>query len=159
MAGLNRVTLVGNLGKDPEVRYTQGGTAVANFSLATTEKWKDKDGKEQEKTEWHRIIVWGKQAENCGEYLAKGRQVLIEGRLQTREWKDKDDKRQWSTEVVASHVMFLGTKGEGRPPAAPEETYDADPRAAQTQSSSFNGGMAPSRPSGQPGPSDEDIPF
>ena len=88
--GLNKVLLMGNLGRDPEVRFTAGGTSVANFSIATNESWKDKNGQLQEKTEWHRIVVWGKLAELCGEYLKKGRQAFIEGRLQTREWTDKE---------------------------------------------------------------------
>ena len=86
MAGLNKVMLIGNLGKDPEVRYTPSGQAVANFNIATNESWTDKAGQKQERTEWHRIVVWGKAAELCGEYLSKGRQVYIEGKLQTREW-------------------------------------------------------------------------
>ncbi|PIR20653.1 MAG: single-stranded DNA-binding protein [Deltaproteobacteria bacterium CG11_big_fil_rev_8_21_14_0_20_47_16] len=116
MASLNRVMLIGNLGADPEVRYTPGGQPVATFNIATTERWTDKGGQKQEKTEWHRIVVWGKQAENCKEYLSKGRPVFIEGRLQTREWNDKEGKKRWTTEVVASLVQFLGTRsGSDRP--------------------------------------------
>lgn len=112
MASVNKVLLIGNLGKDPEVRYTQGGAAVANFSVATNEKW-TKDGQAQEKTEWHRIVVWGKTAENCGQYLKKGRSVYIEGRLQTRKWQDKEGRDQYTTEIVAQFVQFLGSKGDG----------------------------------------------
>jgi single-strand DNA-binding protein len=109
MAGsLNSVNLIGHLGKDPEVRYTGGGQAVANFSLATSDTWKDKNGEKQERTEWHRIVVWGKQAEHCGEYLRKGRLVHIEGRLQTREWDDKDGQKRHTTEIIANRVTFLG---------------------------------------------------
>jgi single-strand DNA-binding protein len=109
MAGsVNSVNLIGHLGKDPEVRYTGGGQAVANFSLATSDTWKDKNGEKQERTEWHRIVVWGKQAEHCGEYLRKGRLVHIEGRLQTREWDDKDGQKRYTTEIIANRVTFLG---------------------------------------------------
>lgn len=114
MSGVNKVILVGNLGKDPEVRFTPGGQAVANFSVATNEAWTDKDGKKQERTEWHRIVVWGKQAELCGQYLTKGRQVYLEGRLQTREY-EKDGQKKYSTEVVANQVVFLaGDKGKAK---------------------------------------------
>ncbi len=109
MASVNKVILIGNLGSDPEVRFTTGGQAVANFNIATNENWKDKGGQDQERTEWHKIVVWGKQAENCGEYLKKGRTVYIEGRLQTREWNDKDGNKRYTTEVVAQTVQFLGS--------------------------------------------------
>jgi single-strand DNA-binding protein len=108
MASVNKVILVGNLGRDPELRYTQGGQAVANFSLATTENFSNRDGQRQERTEWHRIVVWGKTAENCAQYLSKGRSVYIEGRIQTREWEDKEGQKQRTTEVVAQTVQFLG---------------------------------------------------
>ncbi len=111
--GVNKVILIGNLGADPEVRFTPGGQAVANFRVATSESWNDKNGQKQEKTEWHRIVAWGKLAELCGEYLKKGRQAYIEGRLQTREWTDKEGKKNWSTEIVANQVTFLGQKGDG----------------------------------------------
>src|SRR4029079_7087635 len=114
MAGVNKVILVGNLGKDPEVRYTPGGQAVANFTIATNENWTDKQGQKQERTEWHKIVVWGKAAELCGEYLSKGRQVYIEGRLQTREWTNKEGAKQYTTEVVANPVggvVFFGGGG------------------------------------------------
>jgi single-strand DNA-binding protein len=115
--GVNKVILVGNLGADPEVRFTPGGQAVAKFSIATGESWKDKNGQKQERTEWHRIVVWGKLAELCGEYLAKGRQCYVEGRLQTREWTDKEGKKNYTTEVVAQNVTFLGGRaGEGASP-------------------------------------------
>lgn len=111
MAGVNKVILVGNLGKDPEVRYTKSGQAVANFSLATSEKWTDKDGQKKEQVEWHRITVWGKLAEICGEHLLKGKQVYIEGRLQTREWEDNDGNKRQTTEVVANNMTMLGQVG------------------------------------------------
>jgi single-strand DNA-binding protein len=109
---VNKVILVGNLGKKPELRYTPSGQAVANFTLATNERFGGKDGQPaQERTEWHRIVVWGRTAENCGQYLDKGRQVYIEGRLQTREWQDKEGQKRQTTEVVATTVQFLGGRG------------------------------------------------
>ncbi len=106
---MNKVLLFGNLGRDPELRYTNGGQAVANFTLATSEKWGGKDGKpEQEKTEWHRIVVWGRQAENCQKFLTKGSQALIEGRIQSRDWEDKEGNKRTSTEIVAQRVQFVG---------------------------------------------------
>ena len=119
MASVNKVILIGNLGRDPELRYTQGGQGVANFTLATNERWKDKDGQNQERTEWHRIVVWGKQAENCAQYLQKGRSCYIEGRLQTREWEDKEGHKRQTTEIVAQNVTFLGGRdGAQRGPGA-----------------------------------------
>lgn len=113
MASVNKVFLIGNLGADPEVRYTPSSAAVANFRIATTEVWNDKAGERQERTEWHRIVVWGKQAEHCGEYLRKGRSVHIEGRLQTREWEDKSGQKRYTTEIVADRVTFLGSRADG----------------------------------------------
>lgn len=114
MASLNKVMLIGNLGQDPEVRFTPAGQPVATFNIATSERWTDKAGQKQEKTEWHRIVVWGKQAENCKEYLSKGRPVFVEGRLQTRDWTDKEGKKRYTTEIVANLVQFLGAPGERR---------------------------------------------
>src|SRR4051812_43877752 len=116
--GVNKVILIGNLGADPEVRFTQGGQAVANFRIATSDSWTDKQGQKQERTEWHRIVVWGKLAELCGQYLNKGRQCYVEGRLQTREWTDKEGKKNYTTEVVANQVTFLG-QGRGDGAGAP----------------------------------------
>jgi single-strand DNA-binding protein len=114
MASVNKVILVGNLGRDPELRYTQGGQPVANFTLATNESWNKKDGSgREERTEWHRVVAWGRTAELCAQYLAKGRTVYIEGRLQTREWENKEGQKQRTTEVVAQTVQFLGS-GPGR---------------------------------------------
>jgi single-strand DNA-binding protein len=135
--GVNVVHLVGRLGQDPELRYTQGGTPVGNFSLATGRKWKDKEGKINEETEWHKVVVWNKQAENCKEYLGKGSQAYVQGRLQTRKWEDKDGKDRWTTEVVANYVEFLDSKGDrggggrgGAPPPgdgdAPNDVDDSD---------------------------------
>src|SRR3954452_15223391 len=105
---VNKVILVGRLGQNPEVRYTPSGAAVANFSVATNEAWTDKSGQKQERTEWHKVVVWGKLAELCAQYLAKGRQCYIEGRLQTRQWQDKDGQTKYTTEVQAQTVQFLG---------------------------------------------------
>lgn len=107
MKGVNKVILIGRLGRDPEMRYTNGGNAVAAFSIATAESWKDKRGENQTRTEWHRIVVFGKLAEICGEYLSKGKQVFIEGRLQTRSW-EQDGITRYVTEIVASDVQMLG---------------------------------------------------
>jgi len=143
MAGVNKVILIGNLGRDPEIRYTQGGQAVANFTLATTESFTTREGKREERTEWHRIVVWGKTAELCTQYLAKGRSVYVEGRLQTREWEDKDGQKRRTTEVVAQTVQFLGgPRGAGAP-----GTPGGGPREG-----GFGGAEEP------PAPSD-DIPF
>jgi single-strand DNA-binding protein len=154
-SGVNKVILVGNLGKDPEVRYTPSGQAVANFTIATNEAWTGKDGQKQERTEWHRIVVWGKTAENCGEYLSKGRQVYIEGRLQTREWTNKEGAKQYTTEIVANQVTFLqgGERGQGRGAGrsnagAPADDFGPPPPDLDNSS----GGGAPK-------PSDDDIPF
>jgi len=110
---VNKVILVGRLGQNPEVRYTPGGAAVANFNIATSESWMDKSGQRQERTEWHRIVVWGKLAELCNQYLQKGRQVYVEGRLQTRQWQDKDGQTKYTTEVQAQTVQFLGAGAPG----------------------------------------------
>ncbi|MDD5711666.1 MAG: single-stranded DNA-binding protein [Smithellaceae bacterium] len=111
---INKAILVGRLGKDPEVRYTPDGTMVTNFSLATDEQWKDKAGEKVQKTEWHRIVTFGKLAEICGNYLAKGKLVYIEGKIQTRSWDDKDGVKRYSTEIVANNMMMLDSKGSGR---------------------------------------------
>src|SRR6188768_2502111 len=110
---VNKVILVGRLGQDPELKNTPGGAAVCNFSVATNEAWTDKSGQKQERTEWHRIVVWGKKAEVCSKYLSKGRQVYVEGRLRTRTWEDKEGGKRYTTEVVANDVQFLGSGGGG----------------------------------------------
>ena len=112
--GVNKVILIGNLGADPEIRYTTSGTAVATLRLATTESWMDKSGERTERTEWHRVIVWGKSAETASQYLSKGKQVYVEGRLQTREWTDKDGNKRFTTEINANQFVMLG-RGEGAP--------------------------------------------
>ncbi len=113
MASVNKVILVGNLGKDPEVRFTPSGRAVAKFSIATKESWMDQENSRQERTEWHNIVVWGKQAELCGQYLAKGRQVFIEGAIRSRNYDDKEGIKRYVTEIVAQRVQFLGGPGGG----------------------------------------------
>ncbi len=113
MASVNKVILLGNLGADPELRYTSGGSAVADLRLATNRRFKGRDGNWQDDTQWHRIVVWAKQAENCKEYLSKGSQVYIEGRLQTRQWEDRDGNKRYTTEVVADTVQFLSGRGGG----------------------------------------------
>ena len=113
---INKVMLIGRLGQDPELKYTPSGSAVANFSLATSESWNDKSGQKQERTEWHRIVVWGKLAELCNQYLAKGRQAFVEGSLQTRSWEDQQGNKKYTTEIVARNIQFLGGQaGAGAP--------------------------------------------
>jgi single-strand DNA-binding protein len=143
---VNKVILIGNLGQDPEVRYTQGGQAVAELRVATNEAWTDKQGQRQERTEWHRVVVWGKSAENCGKFLAKGRSVYVDGRLQTREWNDKEGNKRYTTEIVANDIQFLGGGGARAGGGEPPPLGDEPP----------SGGGRPA--SGQSGP-DDDIPF
>ena len=150
--GVNKVILVGNLGKDPEVRYSPSGGAVANITLATSESWKDKtSGEKQEKTEWHRIVFFGRLAEIAGEYLKKGAQIYIEGRLQTRKWQDKEGKDRYTTEIVANEMQMLGSR-EGRGVPADAETESAGAAPARSASS----GAAPKKTADD---FDDDIPF
>lgn len=130
MASVNKVILVGNLGKDPEVRYMLGGDAVANITLATTDSWKDKSGVKQEKTEWHRVSFFGRQAEVVGEYLRKGSQIYVEGRIQTRKWQDKEGQDRYTTEIVADRMQMLGGKSSGGGSFEVEDTQAAPARAA-----------------------------
>lgn len=109
---VNKVILIGRLGADPEVRFTQSGQAVATFTLATNERWTDRNGQKQERTEWHRVVVHGRSAEACGQHLRKGSQAYVEGRIQTREWQDKEGQKRTTTEIVALRVQFLGGRGE-----------------------------------------------
>ena len=132
---VNKVILVGRLGQNPEIRYTPSGAAVANFSIATNESWMDKAGQKQERTEWHKVVVWGKLAELCSQYLAKGRQAYVEGRLQTRQWQDKDNQTKYTTEVQAQTIQFLGSQaGVG----AGAQANPGQPRASSTGNSSVN---------------------
>ena len=132
MASVNKVILVGNLGRDPETRYTTGGDAVTNIRVATTDTWKDKNGEKQERTEWHTVVFFGRQAEIAGEYLKKGRQVYVEGRLQTRKWQDKDGQDRYTTEIVADRMQMLGSRegGAASAPEMAERHAAAEPRAA-----------------------------
>ena len=177
---VNKAIIIGRLGADPEVRYTQSGQSVANFNVATDESWTDKSGQKQEKVEWHRIVVWGRQAEHCGEYLRKGREVYIEGRIETREWQDRDGQRRFTTEIKAQNVTFLGSRNDNnsdsnrntsQAPAAGPATYQqATPAANPTNQAAgpayANNAPAPgpqAQPAqpGPPGPefNDDDIPF
>jgi len=143
MSGVNKVILVGNLGANPELRYTQGQQAVANLRLATTEKWTDKNGQKQEATEWHRVVVWGRQAEIAGQYLTKGRQVYVEGSIRTRQWQDQQGQKRYTTEIVARNIQMLGGRGE-RPA---EDMAGATVPPDDSVTGDFGGGP------------DDDIPF
>ena len=133
MRGVNKVILIGNLGRDPEVRYTRDGTAVATLNIATTETWTDQSGERQDRTEWHRVVAWSKLAEIAKEYLSKGQQVYIEGKLQTRSWDDRDGNKRYTTEVKAGQMVMLGgrrdagAREEPGPPPGPEseEPFEA----------------------------------
>ena len=151
MAGLNKVILIGNLGRDPELRYTQGGQAVANFTLATTESITKRDGEREDRTEWHRIVAWGKLAEICGEYLSKGKQIYLEGRIQTREWEDKEGNKRTTTEINAQTVQFIGGRG-GNTGDSAGDAAGGDPGSASGGGPSFGGGS-----DGPPPP--DDVPF
>jgi single-strand DNA-binding protein len=148
--GVNKAILIGNLGADPEVRFTPGGQAVANFRIATSESWTDKNGQKQDRTEWHRIVVWGKLAELCGEYLAKGRQCYVEGRLQTREWADKENRKNYTTEVVANSVVFLGSRDGAVAGAS---------RARPRNGAEEYGAPIPAEEASHPPATEDDIPF
>ncbi len=163
---VNRVFLIGHLGADPEVKYLPSGQAVCEMRLATSETFKDKQGEKQERTEWHRIVVWGKTAENCAQYLAKGRQIYVEGRLQTRSWDDKDGNKRYTTEIVANDVRFLGSGGgEGRGErgggdAQPRGEGRSEGRGQQRRAPAPQGsGMGDGPPDFPGGGSDDDIPF
>jgi single-strand DNA-binding protein len=160
MASVNRVILIGNLGRDPEVRYLPSGDAVANFSIATTEKWKDKNGEMQEQTEWHRISFFGRQAEICGEYLRKGSSVYVEGRLQTRKWTDKDGNERQTTEIRGDRMQMLGGRGGASgtremPDIEPAQAGEPAGAARKPAAASTNGG----KKSGGIDDMDDDIPF
>ncbi|MDG1073401.1 MAG: single-stranded DNA-binding protein [Methylophilaceae bacterium] len=165
MASVNKVILVGNLGRDPEVRYMPNGEAVCNFSIATTENWKDKSGVKQEKTEWHNIVMYRRLAEIAGEYLKKGRPVYVEGRLQTRKW-EKDGVTRYSTEIIGDQMQMLGTKGDGG-----DSSYAGAQSSEQDDFNQAPPREAASQPSGSKAPAatpasgsafdhfDDDIPF
>ncbi len=126
MASVNKVILIGRLGRDPEVRYTPSGKAVANFSIATSEQWTNKEGTKTEQTEWHRIVAWGRTGEICGEYLKKGSMVYIEGKLQTRSWEDREGVKKYTTEVVAQVMQMLGGTGKEGRPGAGEDRFSVE---------------------------------
>jgi single-strand DNA-binding protein len=149
MASVNKVILIGNLGADPELRYANTGAAVANLRLATNEVWTDKSGEKQERTEWHRVVVWGKQAENCAKYLKKGRPVYVEGRLRTREWEDQAGNKRYTTEIQAQTIQFLGGRGD-----MPSESTGWEAPAAQAYSEEV-----PDMPVSTTNASDDDLPF
>ena len=158
MAGksLNRVTLIGNLGKDPEVKFTPSGTPVAKIALATNERFKDKNGEWQDRTEWHNVVLWQRLAEIAGEYLKKGGKVYIEGRLQTRSWDDKQtNQKKYMTEVVASDLILLGGRGEG----GGGGDFAGSSRGASSGGNNFDQRMPEAEPAGTAPISDEDIPF
>lgn len=141
---VNKVILIGHLGADPEARYAQTGSCVTNLRIATTEKWTSKDGQKQEKTEWHRVVTFGKLAEHCRDYLAKGRQIYLEGKNQTRQWEDRDGNKRYTTEVVAQTVQFIGGKSGG----------------SQDTGADFSGAVKdPNYDPGPPAIKDDDVPF
>ena len=151
---VNKVILVGNLGRDPEVRTTPSGQSVAEFSLATNRRWRDRDGNRQEQTEWHRIVCWGRQAEVAGQYLTKGKQIYVEGRLQTRSWDDKQTgEKRYRTEVICDNFQMLGARGD---------SYSPGPSAPPEMSYGGGAGGGGGRDAGSrvaDGPDDDDIPF
>lgn len=155
MAGVNKAILVGNLGRDPELRKTQNGQTVCNFTLATSETWNDKNGERVERTEWHRIVAWGRVGELCHQYLAKGRPVYVEGRIQTREWEDKDGNKRYTTEINATTVNFLGSRGAGGGGDSGASSFSEGP-ASRGNDGPSNMGAPPNLSSP---PADEDIPF
>jgi len=154
---LNKVLLLGNLGRDPEVRYTSSGKAVATFTLATSQRWKDQDGNDQERTEWHRIVAWGRLGEVCGEYLSKGRQVFIEGRIQSRDWEDQEGNRRTTVEIIANDMIMLGGGG-GQPQASERGDSERTPAAPRPSSRGQGAGGTDDR-GFQPPPPEDDVPF
>ena len=150
--GVNKVILVGRLGADPDMRYTPSGQGVCELRVATSESWNDKNGQRQERTEWHRVVVWGKRAEICSKYLSKGRQVYIEGRIQTRNYDDKEGNKRYITEVIANDVQFLGG---GRDGGGREKSDEAPPPPSDAEFGGYGGGGG----GGGGGGPDDDIPF
>ena len=171
MAAVNKVILVGNVGRDPELRYTQSGQAVANFSLATTERFQNKSGEREERTEWHRIVAWGRTAELCAQYLSKGRSAYIEGGLRTREWEDRDGQKRRTTEVHALNVQFLGAprgdsgapRGDSGAPRGDSGAPRGDSGTPHGDSGTPHGDAGPPRGDAggrsEPPPGDDEIPF
>lgn len=143
MASVNKAIIVGNLGRDPEIRHTQSGAAVANFSIATNEAWNNRDGQREERTEWHRVVAFGKLADICGQYLKKGKQVYIEGRLQTRNWDDREGNKRSTTEIVATNMVMLGGRAG---------VDESDPFAPPIEDDGFRSQLPP-------GSKEQDVPF
>jgi single-strand DNA-binding protein len=165
---VNKVILIGNLGQDPEVRYSPSGQAVCNISIATNEAWTDKNGQKQEKTEWHRVVVFGKLAELVGQYLKKGRQAYLEGKLQTRQWQDKDGQTRYTTEVVAQTIQFLGGNAGAGTGRSNDASFDQTPAGGSAGYGGGNGnnnrsGNAPMNDNSgftaEPSFTEEDVPF
>ena len=160
--GINKVILIGNLGADPEVRYTPNGVAITNISLATTDNWKDKQtGERQERTEWHRVVIFNRLGEIAGEYLRRGSKVYIEGRLQTRKWVDKTNVERYTTEIIASELQMLDSRGQtdgSNYPSSSAGNQSARPNHAPSSASSDHMGPTPT-PAGVPDDFDDDIPF
>ena len=165
--GINKVILIGNLGSDPEVRYTPDGVPVANFSLATNESWNDKDGQRQERTEWHRLVLWRRQAEVAQQYLKKGSKIYVEGRLQTRSWDDQSGQKRYTTEIVVNDMQMLDSRGEGGGSGYSDEGGSragggSDFGGERTGGgSSYGGDRAGTQPDAPPPPGgdDDDLPF
>ena len=147
--GVNKIILIGNLGADPEVRSTGGGTTVANFRLATSETYKNREGQRETRTEWHRVVTFGRLAEICGQYLKKGKQIYIEGRIQTREWEDQTGNKRWTTEIVANQMQMLGRASDGG-------GYSPDDSSGDSQETQYADGGSQA-PAG--GDDDDDLPF
>jgi single-strand DNA-binding protein len=158
MASVNKVILVGNIGRDPEMRYMPSGDALASFSVATTDNWKDKNGQKQERTEWHRISMFGKLAEIAGEYLKKGSSVYIEGRLQTRKWQDKEGNERQTTEIVADRMQMLGGRSGGNTYEAMDDEAAVPRQSAPAQENAASRPV-PSKPAGNFDDFEDDIPF
>ena len=162
MAGINKAIIVGNLGRDPEVRYASNGSAIASITVATSEQWKDKNtGEKQERTEWHRISAFGRLAEIMGEYLKKGSQVYIEGRIQTRKWQDQSGQDRYTTEIIANEMQMLGNRGGASMGSnMPEPDFNQDaPKAAPSSSGPSSSASAPSAAPAPSNDFDDDIPF
>lgn len=159
--GVNKVILLGHLGKDPEVRYSPNGTAIANMSLATSEQWKDKNsGEKQERTEWHRLVMFGRTAEIAKEYLKKGAQIYVEGRIQTRKWQDKEGRDQYTTEIVVNEFQMLGRReqSEEQPRAAEQQSRASSDGASAYRATSGGSSVARRGPTADE-PFDDEIPF
>ena len=152
--GVNKVILIGNLGSDPEVKYTPNGAPVANFSLATNESWNDKDGQRQERTEWHRLVLWSKLAEIAQQYLKKGAKIYVEGKLQTRSWDDQSGQKRYMTEVVVNDMQMLDSRGEGGGSGDRDAGYSDRPAGGQNVGPAAQPDAPP-----PPGGDDDDLPF